>query len=172
MAGKIFIYLLLILSISGLILVKTIMANPPQDPDIYQQKTYALSSNLGDPNKGRIYQNQLFGYQIKHPDSWETQENKRRSFNVISSYEAYLGNKIKLTVSVSKLYEIPKSALKINSSDNEFYIIEDKGNIKSALIQENNLYYLIELENNGFFESSTKFRGIFYTFLKNFTFTS
>ncbi|OGE09715.1 hypothetical protein A3A60_00090 [Candidatus Curtissbacteria bacterium RIFCSPLOWO2_01_FULL_42_26] len=172
MAGKIFIYLLLILSISGLILVKTIIANPPQDPDIYQQKTYALSANLGDPNKWRIYQNQLFGYQIKHPDSWETQENKRRSFNVPSSYEAYLGSKIKLTVSVHKLYEIPKSALMIKSGDHEFYIIEDKGNIKSAVTQENSLYYMIELENNGFFESSSNFRGTFYTFLKNFVFTS
>jgi hypothetical protein len=170
--GGIFLILLLVLSTSGFILVKTISANQPIDPSIYEQKSIALSAHMGDPAKWRVYQNQPYGYQIKHPDSWDTQENKRTSFNTVSSYEAYLGSRIKLTVAIHSSYSIPKSAPRIKIGDIDFYILTDNGGLKSAVVPKDNLYYKIDLEANNFFENSTDFRGTFYTILKNFQFTT
>lgn len=170
--GIIFLILLLVLSTSGFILVKTISANPPPDPSAYTKTTFTLSAHIGDPFTWHTYENQNFGYKIRHPNHWTYEENNRISYNILSTYVANLNNKIKLTVSVNNAYNIPKNAPTLTINNIDFYLITDGNHAKSAVCAKDNFFYKIDLEENNFFENSTDYRSTFYTILKNFQFTN
>ncbi len=168
--GSVFLPLLLILSISGFILVKSIVANQ-SDIVPQEEQNYTLSAYMGNPNDWTTYQNQNLGYTIKHPQAWKVQTNARRSLNTIDSYEASLGPKVKLTITVNKFILIPKSAKILQLGSNQFHLLEDKGNYKSAVLEKDQLYYQVELEQDGFFENSKQFRNAFNIFLLKFQLT-
>lgn len=168
--GSVFLPLLLVLSVSGFVLVKSIVANQSDVTSLENQK-YTLSAYMGSPSDWITYQNQNLGYTIKNPQDWKAQTNAKRSSNVIDSYEAFLGPKIKLTVTVNKFIQIPKSAKILQLGPNQFSLLEDNGRYKSVAIGKNQLYYLIELEQDDFFENSKQFRNAFNFFLFNFRFS-
>lgn len=167
--GSVFLPLLLLLSISGFVLVKNIIANQ-SNVIILEEQKYTLSAFMGSPNDWTTYQDKNLGYSIKHPQEWRGQANARKSTNTIASYEAFLGPKIKLTTTVNKFILIPKSAKLLQLGPNQFSLLEDNGRYKSVVIEKNQLYYLIELDQDDFFENSKQFRNAFNIFLLKFRF--
>lgn len=176
-SGFVLLPLLLVLSTSGLLLVKTLAADQQKvtaalsdriDPGSY---SYTLSEQLGSASAWETYQNKRFNFSIQHPSPWQTRQNARRLPGVIASYEAFLGAKIILAVTVNKSYDIAEKAKKLELENATFYWIEDKPNQKSALTQKGGYYYKIEMAQEDFFGANTEFRTIFIKILKTFTFT-
>ena len=177
-SGFVLLPMLLLLSVSGFLLVKTLAQdqqkvsaaiNDSLDPGSYR---YTLSEQMGSANTWKTYQNKRFNFSIKHPDPWQTQQNTRLVSPSIANYEAFLGAKITLAVTVNKSYDIAEKAKKLELENATFYWIEDKPNQKSVVTQKDNYYYVIELSQEDFFGANTEFRTTFVKILKTFTFTS
>lgn len=172
--GSVFIPLLLVLSISGLILIKTIVKNRESialaDYDLAQSHT--LSNHVDPPEKWVIYTSSAYKYEIRYPPQWEFVKNDKTSINRLSSFEASLGPKIKLTTSVNTFYEIPKVAVSKNIGQYNFQIWQDSANNMSAVIQADQYYYLVDVYQSGFFKNRAEFLTFFIRILESFKFTT
>lgn len=175
--GAIFLPLLLALSASGFILVKVI-ANDQQEVVAANQDRlntasfrFTLSQYMGEPKSWFTYKNGTYKYQIKHPETWEREENLTTGTNILASYRTFLGTKIELNVTVKNYYPQDANAPIIKIGDNKFSILKDDKQLKLALIQKDKRYYLIQLTENSFFGDGTEFKGAFFQILKTFDFT-
>ncbi len=172
--GSVFIPLLLVLSLSGFILVKTVAKS--QDSialaDYELAQSHSLSDHVDPPEKWVIYSNSAYKYEIRYPGQWEFTKKDQRSINRLSSFEANLGSKVKLTSSVDTFFEIPKVATSTNIGQYNFHIWQDSAQKMSAATQNDQFYYVIDVYQNGFFKNRTEFLNFFIQILKNFKFTT
>lgn len=182
-SGSIFLPLLLVLSLSGLFLIKNVAVKSFADyqSDISQSvynkfdinsSGYKLSDFMGDPSTWQFYASDRYFYKVKYPKSWKIDSNIKNSQENLDSFEAYLNNKVKLSVNVVKTLHIPKSINKSKFGENSFYFYEDADFRKSAAIQLNNLYYQIQLTQDNYFGIPQEFKAAFFQILKNFEFTN
>lgn len=171
-SGAIPLKLLLLLSLSGFLLVKTISDYQSKVTNAlaarYDNQHFSLSQHIGAVNTWQTYSSKIYNYTIKYPAVWH--EPKGISKFIKSDFEVQLSNKVKLEVTVLKTFKIPQTAKKLQFGQNVFYRVENTHNKKSAVTASNFLNYQITLTAENYFESSQEFESTFLKVLKNFNF--
>ena len=164
-------------SLSGFVLIKAVVNNQNNvraaAEEGYNPLTtrYALSAYMGEPQTWYTYKNQKYHFTIKHPITWIAPQKTQTTLpNALDKYQVFLGDKINLQATVYKTYSIPDTSKKIKLGSSTFYLVEDKPNLKSAVVEKNKLFYKIELAEHNFFSNAGEFRSGFYLILKNFEF--
>lgn len=180
--GTLFLPLLLLLSLAGLILVKTVAVKSftsYQDEvtgaidDRYDAKLtrYTLSEFIGPINTWDTFTDKNYGYSIKYPKVWvNTLQTENPKQSALAIFEAALADKIKLQVFVKKSFDVSKYSNKITAGSKDFYLHENTRQQKTAVTQHKKLYYEIILSDNNYFTDEGEFKSAFIQILKNFEF--
>lgn len=171
-SGKIPLKLLLLLSLSGFLLVKTISDYQSKVTNAlaarYDNLSFPLSQHIGPPDTWQTYKSRLYNYEIRYPKVWK--EPKGIDKLTKSDFQVQLAGKVKLQVDILKTFKIPETAKKLHFGQNVFYQVENAHNKKSAVTASNFLNYQITLTAENYFESSQEFETTFFKVLKNFNF--
>ena len=181
--GSLFLPLLLILSLAGLVLVKTVAVKSFTGyqsevtgaiDDRYDAKLtrYTLSEFIGPINTWDTYTDKNYGYSIKYPKVWvNTLQTENPKESALAIFEAALGDKIKLQVNVKNSFDISKYTNKIKAGDKDFYLHENTRQQKAAVTQHKKLFYEIILNDKNYFADELEFKGAFFQILRNFEFS-
>ena len=176
--GSIVLPLLLVLTIAGFFLVKSVVSRTFADAQAEVElgvedrfnpfsSKYSLSRQMGAIDTWITFTNERFNYKISHPRFWN--KLKTREYpGAQDLYEAALSSSVKISVVVQDKFVEPKETEKINTLEGKFALFENSPEIKGAYIKHNNLYYIIRLEESGYFGSETEFRRTFYNIIKPF----
>lgn len=182
--GSLFLPLLLLLSLSGLFLVKAVTIKSFTGyqsevtgaiDDRYDSRLtkYTLSEFIGPINTWDTYTDKNYGYSIKYPKVWvNTLQTENPKGSTLAIFEAALGEKIKLQVNVKKSFDISKYSNKIKVGSKDFYLHENTALKKAAVTQHKKLYYEIILNDKNYFTDQLEFQGAFSQILKNFEFVN
>jgi len=181
--GSLFLPLLLILSFSGLLLVKAVAVKSFEgyqsgvtnnfDKRFELSSTkYALSNFIGESESWKVFVNSQYNYQMKYPRSWIITPNSQNETGFLNRVKITFANKIDLTVNVKKNSDFQKSWQKVTINDNEFYLHKTDKNVYTSEVEHNKLYYEITLSENSFFANERDFKNTFLSILKNFEFVN
>lgn len=176
-SGNIVIPLLLILVLSaGVFSLAQFFSKAQTDVsasiDIRYQGLQVTPSTIMErsPDKWESYENKDYHYQIKFPKQWLSL-NTDPIQGELSTYERFLGNKIRLKVSVKDKFDTNTNLRTAKFGDNNFYIDNNQVFFNSATTEHNKLFYTIELKENSYFSDDIDFTGTFFHILQNFKFT-
>lgn len=180
-AGYTLFVLLLLFSTAGFFLVRAIAIRSFTDSQIKVEAAledrfnpyssrYALSRFMGDNTSWTTYTSDDYNYQIKHPNVWNKVEGELAP-GIANRYRVALADNVSLTVNVQTTFVMSKSAPKLKMENVKFSFYQDKPNSKSAVVKKDNLFYIIQLKQSGYFGTESEFKGTFYNILKTFEFT-
>ena len=179
--GSLFLPLLLILSFSGLILVKAVAVKSFEgyqsevtnnfDKRFELESTkYVLSNFIGESKSWKVFENPEYNYQMKYPQSWTISPNSQNDSGFLNWVKITFTDKIDLTVNVKKNSDYQSSWQTVKINENEFYLHKTDKNVYTSEVKHNKLYYEITLSENSFFANEKDFKNTFITILKNFEF--
>lgn len=172
-SGAIPLKLLLLLSLSGFLLVKTISDYQSKVTNAlaarYDNQHFSLSQHIGAVNTWQTYKSRLYNYEIRYPKVWK--EPKGIDKLTKSDFQVQFAGKVKLQVDILKTFKITENTKTLQIGKNVFHQVENAHNKKSAVTASNFLNYQITLTAENYFESSQEFESTFLKVLKNFNFS-
>ncbi|KKR85868.1 MAG: hypothetical protein UU34_C0029G0007 [Candidatus Curtissbacteria bacterium GW2011_GWA1_41_11] len=171
-AGTLFLPLLMFLSLSGLFLVFSLSKRQEGvivSIDKSSADSLSLSKHMGDPQSWTTYTDTTYNYQIKYPPVWKEDGSDKNKKDALTRLKASLSSKVQLTVLVRKAGNIPQSAKTIKLGDKNYFLIEDRDDVISAITRQNDLYYQIGLSQRNYFENPLEFKVTFFRILKSFS---